>query len=132
MTITYHTVDYILTNQKNMHVQYSNRVINILRIIQTQILNRYCQEWEQSGSPVVERPRGRTCSPTIIFRDFAANEWIRRSDIRIFLDFVKIAAKPWNSLASTCTCYWYNTWYIGYFPDIWHKSIGYLQSCRDP
>ena len=28
-----------------MHVQYSNRVINILRIIQTQILNRYRQEW---------------------------------------------------------------------------------------
>ena len=47
-----------------MHVHRSNILINILRIIKTQILNRYRQEWEQSGSRVVDAPRGRTCSRT--------------------------------------------------------------------
>jgi hypothetical protein len=50
-----------------MHVHCSNILINISRIIKTQILNRYRQEWEQSGSPVVERPRDRTCSPTRLY-----------------------------------------------------------------
>ena len=66
-----------------------------------------------------------------IFRDFAANEWIRRPDIRIFPDFA----------TGTGTWYWYSmrapdsyirileyTDFIsGYFSDIWRKSIGYSQ-----
>jgi hypothetical protein len=29
-----------------MYVQYSNKVINILRVTETHMLSRYCQEWE--------------------------------------------------------------------------------------
>ena len=67
-----------------------------------------------------------------IFRNFAANEWIRRPDIRIFRDF---------ATAGTGTWYWYgicdpdpyirilvDTDFIsGYLSDIWRKNIGYSQ-----
>jgi hypothetical protein len=43
-----------------MYVHYSNKVINILRVTETHMLSRYRQEWEQSGRPAVERPRGWT------------------------------------------------------------------------
>jgi hypothetical protein len=61
----------------------------------------------------------------------AANEWIRRPDIRIFRDFA----------TGTGTWYWYSicdpdpyirilvdTAFIsGYLSDIWRKNIGYFQ-----
>jgi hypothetical protein len=67
-----------------------------------------------------------------ILRDFAANEWIRRPDIRIFRDF---------ATAGTGTWYWYgicdpdpylrilvDTDFIsGYLSDIRRKNIGYSQ-----
>ena len=67
-----------------------------------------------------------------ILRDFAANEWIRRPDIRIFRDF---------AAAGTGTWYWYgicdpdpylrilvDTDFIsGYLSDIRRKNIGYSQ-----
>ena len=67
-----------------------------------------------------------------IFRNFAANEWIRRPDIRIFRDF---------ATAGTGTWYWYSicdpdpyirilvdTDFISeYLSDIWRKNIGYSQ-----
>jgi hypothetical protein len=51
-------------NQGNMHVQYSNRVINILKITQTHMLTCYRPTMEQSGLGALERPRGRACSRT--------------------------------------------------------------------
>jgi hypothetical protein len=44
-----------------MHVHYSNKLINstILKIIQTQILNRYRQEWEWSGPGGFRAPSAR-------------------------------------------------------------------------
>jgi hypothetical protein len=67
-----------------------------------------------------------------IYRDFAANEWIRIPDIRIFRDFATSGTGPW---------YWYSicdpdpyirilvdTDFIsGYLADIWRKNIGYSQ-----
>jgi hypothetical protein len=73
----------------------------------------------------IRRPDIRIC------RDFAATEWIRRPDIRIFRDFA----------TGTGTWYWYSIcapdpyirilvytdFILGYLSDIWRKNIGYLQ-----
>jgi hypothetical protein len=47
-------------HQENMYVHCSNKLINILRVTETHMLSRYCQEWEQSGRPVVDAPHGWT------------------------------------------------------------------------
>ena len=39
---------------------------------------------------------------------------------------------PCRCFSRPVTWYWYRTWYFGYFPDNWHKNIGYFQSCRNP
>jgi hypothetical protein len=60
--------DLVLYGHNRLHYRFIskicmyttvNKLINILRIIQTQILNRYRQEWEQSGSPGFRAPSAR-------------------------------------------------------------------------
>ena len=67
-----------------------------------------------------------------IFRDFAANEWICRPDIPMFRDFVTgIGAWYWYS---TCAPVPYikifadNGFISGYLSDIWRKNIGYFRA----
>ena len=51
-------------HQGNMHVQYSNKVINILRIIEAHMPTCYRPTMKQSGTGVLDQPRGHTCSRT--------------------------------------------------------------------
>jgi hypothetical protein len=50
--------------QENMHVHYSNTVINILRVFETHILTCYRPTLKRMVSGAVERPRSRACSRT--------------------------------------------------------------------
>jgi hypothetical protein len=50
--------------QGNMHVQYSNTLMNILRFFETHILTCYRPTMKQIVSGDFERPRGRACSRT--------------------------------------------------------------------
>jgi hypothetical protein len=62
-----------MNSSENMYVHYSNKLINILRVTETHMLIRYCQEWEWSAPRVVERPRGWTCSRTAVMRTRVLN-----------------------------------------------------------
>jgi hypothetical protein len=56
----------LLGNQENMHIQYSNTVINILRFFETHILTCYRPTMKQIVWGSFERPRGRACSRTCV------------------------------------------------------------------